>query len=122
MLKGREVLKGGGYGGDIEGKGGVGMEGDGQTLSWGMGARSSSVIVPVMCPCRCVLSLLFIVGGAGALAAIHQWWVGPHLPYASSGVGPRSPLVVWGPRRHSSVVVWGSVLWFKGGGGGHSFP
>ena len=79
MLKGREVLKGGGYGGDIEGKGGVGMEGDGQTSSWGMGARSSSIIVPVMCPChRMSLPCVFVI-------AVHRWWC-------------------WGPRCHSSMV------------------
>ena len=79
MLKGREVLKGGGCGGDIEGKGGVGMEGDGQTSLLGMGARSSSVIVPVVCPCRRVSSShVFVI-------SVHHWWC-------------------WGPCCHSSVV------------------
>ena len=83
---------------------------------------SQSCVLVVTCH-RCVsLSLLFIVGGAGALTAIRQWWVGPRLPYASGGVGPHSLLVVWSPHRHSSVVVLGAVLWFKGGGSGHSFP
>jgi len=86
-------------------------------------SSSQSCVLVIMCPCcHMSLSLLFIVGGAGALAAIRRWWVGPCSPYAGSGVGPRLLLVVWGPHRHSSVVVWGSMLWFKGGGGGHSFP
>jgi len=85
-------------------------------------SSSQSCVLVIVCRRRMSLSLLFIVGGAGALAAVRRWWVGPCLPYASSGVGPCLLLVVWGPRCRSSVVVWGSMLWLKGGGGGCSFP
>ena len=51
------------------------------------------------------LLLLFIIGGAGALTAIHWWCVGPHSSYTGGGVGPCLLLVVWGPHCHLSVVA-----------------
>jgi len=76
---------------------------------------SQSRVLVIACHRHVSLSLLFIVGGAGALAAIHWWWAGHHLPYAGSGVGPCSLLVVWGPHRRSSVVVVG-IPFHEGGG------
>jgi len=111
MLKGKGMLKGRGCREDIEGKGDVKMKGDGQTSSWGMGARSSSIVMPCWCHivgiccccmssshCCCVLAIachhcmsllscVFVIGGAGALAAVHWWCVGPCSPYTSGGVG-----------------------------------
>jgi len=85
----------------------------------GMGSGSSSAVLPFTCPCCCMSSLLFIVGGAGAFAAIRRWCVGPRSPYAGSGglLGP-SLLMVWWcgvPHCSSRVVVVG-VPCHEGGG------
>ena len=53
-----------------------------------------------------LLSSLFIIGGAGAFTAIHQWCVGPRSPYASGGVGPLSPFISGGLLCPSSLMVW----------------
>ena len=82
------------------------MKGHGQTSLRGMGSGSSSAILPFACPCRCVSSSLFVVGGAGAFTAIHWWCVGPHSPYAGSGVGPLSLFISGGLLCPSSLMVW----------------
>jgi len=82
------------------------MKGHGQTLLRGMGSGSSSAVLPFACPCRCVSSSLFVVGGAGAFTAIHWWCVGPHSPYAGGGVGPLSLFISGGLLCPSSLMVW----------------
>jgi len=82
------------------------MKGDGQTSLQCMGSRSSSAVLPFMCLCRHMSSLLFVVGGVGALAAVHRWCVGPRSPYAGGGVGPSLPFVGGGLLCPSSLMVW----------------
>jgi len=121
VVKGREMLRGGDVlGGDVGEilRGREVLEWEGMDRphcgAWVPGPHLSSPqshVLVVAYHHHMALSLLFVVGGAGALAAVCWQCMGPHSPYASGGVVPCLLL-----------VVWGSTLWFKGGGGGHSLP
>jgi len=66
-------------------------------------------------PIRMSLSL-FVIGGAGAFAAVRWWCVGPHSPYAGGLLCPSSLMVWWcGVLRCGSRVV-------AGWAGGQSSP